>query len=48
MLFEIAEFFFDKKKKKKIEVNPGEMLYLPSLYYHHVKQEEGTIAINYW
>eukprot|EP01132_Coremiostelium_polycephalum_P004854 gene4854-6050_t len=32
-----------------IEVNEGEILYLPSLYYHRVAQKgPATIAINYW
>jgi jumonji domain-containing protein 7 len=33
-------------------VKAGELLYLPSMYYHHVKQEPDeqgrTIAINFW
>ena len=29
-------------------VNPGEILYLPSLWYHRVTQTCRTIAINYW
>lgn len=33
-------------------VKAGELLYLPSMYYHHVKQkpdDQGrTIAINFW
>jgi len=36
-----------------VEVFPGEILYIPSLVYHKVRQEGGdkdgtTIAINYW
>lgn len=29
-------------------VNSGEMLYLPSLWFHHVQQSHGCIAINFW
>uniref|UniRef100_H2Z173 Bifunctional peptidase and (3S)-lysyl hydroxylase JMJD7 n=1 Tax=Ciona savignyi TaxID=51511 RepID=H2Z173_CIOSA len=29
-------------------VRAGEVLYLPSLWYHHVQQTDGTIAVNYW
>lgn len=29
-------------------VNAGEMLYLPSLWFHHVRQSHGCIAVNYW
>eukprot|EP01116_Phalansterium_solitarium_P009609 TRINITY_DN23847_c0_g1_i1.p1 TRINITY_DN23847_c0_g1~~TRINITY_DN23847_c0_g1_i1.p1 ORF type:complete len:336 (-),score=80.02 TRINITY_DN23847_c0_g1_i1:91-1098(-) len=29
-------------------VKPGELLYLPSLYFHHVKQSDRTIAVNFW
>ncbi|KAJ8029515.1 JmjC domain-containing protein 7 [Holothuria leucospilota] len=29
-------------------VHPGEMLYLPSMWYHHVSQDKNTIAVNYW
>ncbi|XP_053553801.1 bifunctional peptidase and (3S)-lysyl hydroxylase JMJD7 [Bombina bombina] len=29
-------------------VRAGEMLYLPSLWFHHVRQSHGCIAVNYW
>lgn len=29
-------------------VQAGEMLYLPSLWFHHVQQSHGCIAINFW
>ncbi|XP_041131650.1 bifunctional peptidase and (3S)-lysyl hydroxylase JMJD7 isoform X2 [Polyodon spathula] len=29
-------------------VRAGEMLYLPSLWFHHVRQSQGCIAVNYW
>ncbi|XP_059166545.1 bifunctional peptidase and (3S)-lysyl hydroxylase Jmjd7-like [Physella acuta] len=31
-----------------VTVNEGEMLYLPSLWFHHVQQSHGCIAVNYW
>lgn len=32
----------------KCTVLPGEMLYLPALWYHRVSQTKQTIAVNYW
>jgi len=29
-------------------VEPGEVLYLPSMWYHQVSQGDGTIAVNFW
>ncbi|XP_038078293.1 bifunctional peptidase and (3S)-lysyl hydroxylase Jmjd7-like [Patiria miniata] len=29
-------------------VRAGEVLYLPSLWFHHVRQRHGTIAVNFW
>ncbi|XP_066551059.1 bifunctional peptidase and (3S)-lysyl hydroxylase JMJD7 isoform X2 [Amia ocellicauda] len=29
-------------------VKAGEMLYLPALWFHHVRQSHGCIAVNFW
>ncbi|KAF0043762.1 hypothetical protein F2P81_002920 [Scophthalmus maximus] len=29
-------------------VKAGEMLYLPSLWFHHVQQSHGCVAVNFW
>lgn len=29
-------------------VRAGEMLYLPALWFHHVQQSHGCIAVNFW
>lgn len=31
-----------------VRVEKGECLYLPSLWFHHVRQSHGCIAVNYW
>lgn len=32
----------------KVRVEAGDILYLPSLWFHHVQQSHGCIAVNYW
>jgi Cupin-like domain len=32
----------------QVRVKPGEMLYIPALWYHRVGQSCETVAINYW
>ncbi|KAG0723389.1 JmjC domain-containing protein 7 [Chionoecetes opilio] len=32
----------------KCRVKAGEALYLPSLWYHHVRQSQGCVAVNFW
>ena len=32
----------------KLRLNAGDVLYLPSLWYHHLQQSHGCIAVNYW
>ena len=29
-------------------VRPGEVLYIPAMWYHHVSQTEPTISVNFW
>ncbi|KAK3200221.1 hypothetical protein Dsin_023636 [Dipteronia sinensis] len=51
---EMAKFplFFNGPKPFECTVNAGEILYLPSMWFHHVRQspdENGvTVAVNYW
>ncbi|KAM5586568.1 bifunctional peptidase and (3S)-lysyl hydroxylase JMJD7 [Rosa sericea] len=44
--------FFNGPKPFCCTINPGEMLYLPSMWFHHVRQSPDsrgrTIAVNYW
>ena len=39
---------FSKAHIYTVRVGEGETLYLPSLWYHHVQQTQGCIAVNYW
>ena len=39
---------FSHAKTMTVKVKAGEMLYLPSLWFHHVQQSHGCIAVNYW
>ena len=40
--------FFENAKPVVATLYPGDLLYLPSLWFHHVQQENGTVAVNYW
>ncbi|GER26757.1 2-oxoglutarate (2OG) and Fe(II)-dependent oxygenase superfamily protein [Striga asiatica] len=44
--------YFNGPKPYEVTVKAGEMLYLPSMWFHHVRQSPDdstlTIAINYW
>ncbi|XVE59862.1 hypothetical protein DITRI_Ditri05aG0081300 [Diplodiscus trichospermus] len=44
--------YFNGPKPFKVTVKAGEILYLPSMWFHHVRQSPGdggcTIAVNYW
>ncbi|XP_070613584.1 acyl-coenzyme A thioesterase 3-like [Erythrolamprus reginae] len=39
---------YAQAKPLRCIVKSGEMLYLPSLWFHHVQQSHGCIAVNYW
>ena len=39
---------YRKATQVKCRVKAGEFLYLPSLWFHHVRQSHGCIAVNYW
>ncbi|XP_026320087.1 uncharacterized protein LOC113230391 [Hyposmocoma kahamanoa] len=39
---------FKRAHKYHIRLNKGDCLYLPSLWFHHVRQSHGCIAVNYW
>ncbi|KAG8126141.1 putative JmjC domain-containing protein [Naja naja] len=39
---------YTQAKPLRCTVKSGEMLYLPSLWFHHVQQSHGCIAVNYW
>uniref|UniRef100_A0A8D0HI61 Jumonji domain containing 7 n=1 Tax=Sphenodon punctatus TaxID=8508 RepID=A0A8D0HI61_SPHPU len=39
---------YAQTKPLRCTVRAGEMLYLPSLWFHHVQQSHGCIALNYW
>ena len=39
---------FKKANILKVRVFAGDILYLPSLWYHHVQQSHECIAINFW
>ncbi|XP_070565447.1 bifunctional peptidase and (3S)-lysyl hydroxylase JMJD7-like [Ptychodera flava] len=39
---------FSKAKPIHCTVKAGQTLYLPSLWFHHVSQSQGCIAVNFW
>ncbi|XP_064625437.1 bifunctional peptidase and (3S)-lysyl hydroxylase JMJD7-like [Lineus longissimus] len=39
---------YKRAKPYVIRVEKGETLYLPSLWFHHVRQSQGCIAVNFW
>lgn len=39
---------YAKARPITVKVRAGEILYLPSLWFHHVMQSQGCIAVNYW
>ncbi|KAL9247017.1 hypothetical protein vseg_020489 [Gypsophila vaccaria] len=40
--------YFNGPKPFECTVKAGEILYLPSMWFHYVKQSSRTIAVNYW
>ncbi|XP_061553365.1 bifunctional peptidase and (3S)-lysyl hydroxylase JMJD7 isoform X3 [Phycodurus eques] len=39
---------YRRARPLRCSVRAGEMLYLPSLWFHHVRQSHGCIAVNFW
>lgn len=39
---------YAKARPIEVTIHEGEMLYLPSLWFHHVQQSHGCVAVNYW
>lgn len=39
---------FRKASIYQVRVNQGDCLYLPSLWFHHVRQSHKCVAVNYW
>lgn len=39
---------FANVRPLEVTVGPGDVLYLPSLWYHHVRQTHACIAVNFW
>lgn len=39
---------YENCHKYEVVVEAGDVLYLPSLWFHHVRQSDSTIAVNFW
>ncbi|XP_059616337.1 bifunctional peptidase and (3S)-lysyl hydroxylase Jmjd7 [Phlebotomus argentipes] len=39
---------YSKALQFEVRVNAGDILYLPSFWYHHVRQSHKCIAVNFW
>ncbi|XP_070923139.1 bifunctional peptidase and (3S)-lysyl hydroxylase JMJD7 isoform X1 [Macaca nemestrina] len=39
---------YSQAQALRCTVRAGEMLYLPALWFHHVQQSQGCIAVNFW
>lgn len=38
----------DMTQLVSFDLNPGEMLYLPAGWFHHIENVGPTIMVNYW
>ncbi|CAG9768260.1 unnamed protein product [Ceutorhynchus assimilis] len=47
-LLEIYPDFFVTARQFHVRVEKGDVLYLPSFWFHHVRQSHKCIAVNYW
>jgi len=39
---------FRKTSPLHLRLNAGDLLYLPSLWFHHLRQSHGCVAVNFW
>jgi hypothetical protein len=39
---------FSKSSPFHLRLHAGDLLYLPSLWFHHLRQSHGCIAVNFW
>ncbi|XP_056666295.1 bifunctional peptidase and (3S)-lysyl hydroxylase JMJD7 isoform X1 [Monodelphis domestica] len=39
---------YEQARPLRCRVQAGEMLYLPALWFHHVRQSHGCVAVNFW
>lgn len=39
---------FKQATQYRVRVRSGDCLYLPSLWFHHVRQSHKCVAVNYW
>ncbi|XP_038597069.1 bifunctional peptidase and (3S)-lysyl hydroxylase JMJD7-like isoform X4 [Tachyglossus aculeatus] len=39
---------YEQARPLRCTLRAGEMLYLPALWFHHVRQSHGCIAVNFW
>ena len=44
----IEKYDDDKVRIQTVEVEAGDLFYLPSFWFHQVEQEDMTLAVNYW
>ena len=40
--------FFEHAQYIEVELQVGEMLFIPKLWWHHVRTLENSIAVNFW